>query len=282
MTGKQWTNQREIVKTQNTVSFDPTAFDNAISTQGVKVVHFRAMRCPVGMIDRYDNRRGDHNHVGCSNGFIYTRAGVLDLLFTGNGEGYQKTDVGFIDGSTAQVTAQRFYSNSQDDVHVAPFDRLYLTEEHITVPTWQVFEANITGLDRLQFPVSEVQDLMDSTGKNYKQDIDFHISGGQIDWNGGRARPHFDTIQNKGAICSVRYLYRPYWYVAHMNHQIRIAQVDDVVSGERVIKRMPQAFTIQREYIFEKDEVAPDEQSTKTEVPARRMPAPSSGSFGPR
>ena len=50
------------------VSFDPDAFDDALRAQGVQYVHWRAMRCPVGLTDRYSERRVHDDHSGCSNG----------------------------------------------------------------------------------------------------------------------------------------------------------------------------------------------------------------------
>jgi hypothetical protein len=43
---------------------------------------------------------------------------------------------------------------------------------------------------------------------------------------------------------------------------VRVAQAADPLTGERKVQRMPQALTLQREYVFEKndnDEQAPDQ-----------------------
>lgn len=259
-------------------SFDVEAFDQAIQSQGVRLVHFRAMRCPVGMVDMYDNRRPEHDHSGCSNGFVYTKAGELTALFTGNDRSTGATDVGFMDGSTVKVTAQRFYDGTEKPVHVTNFDRFYLAEDSILVPTWQLFEANISGREKLQFPVMEVQDLMDSTGKRYEQGADFEVQGGYIQWI-GQNRPTYDPARERGQICAIRYLYRPYWYCRQLVHQVRVAQAEDHFTGERKVHRMPQAMVLTREYIFEKqdnDEKAPEPDSPE------QVPAPRSGSFGPR
>ncbi len=257
------------------VSLDINAFDDAIRSQGLVFVHFRAMRCPVGLVDRYDNRRPNHDHSGCSNGFIYTEAGQLTALATGNSKNPREIDTGFIDGSTMQVTAQRFYDDTRKEVHVAPFDRFYLDEPGIVVPTWQLFEANITGVDKMQFPVVEVQELMDSSGNVYRQDEDFVVKGGYIHWTG--SRPAYDAAAQRGSVCAIRYLYRPYWYVKQLLHQVRVTQSEDPRTGARAVHRMPQAMVLQREYVFERDESTPPGEDNP-----RQVPAPPEGAFGPR
>jgi hypothetical protein len=54
------------------ISFDLEAFDNAIFSYGTKLVHYRAMRCPIGVTDRNDIHHSQADHDGCSNGFMYT------------------------------------------------------------------------------------------------------------------------------------------------------------------------------------------------------------------
>lgn len=260
------------------VSFDIDAFDQAIQSQGVKLVHFRAMRCPVGLVDMYDGRRPEHDHSGCSNGFIYTKAGELTALFTGNDRKSNELDVGIMDGSTVKVTVQRFYDGTEEPVHVTNFDRFYLAEDAILVPTWQLFEANISGREKLQFPVIQVQDLMDNAGNRYEEGVDFEIRGGYVQWIGEK-RPTYDPGRGRGQICAARYLYRPYWYCKQIVHQVRVAQAEDHFTGERTVYRMPQAMYLTREYIFEKEDKVekPEDENTLAQVPE-----PRSGSFGPR
>jgi hypothetical protein len=249
-------------------------FDVAIRANGVKLVHYRAMKCPVGMVDRYDTRRIHEDHAGCSNGFLYTKAGTITCLFTGNGNRQNSSDLGLLDDSTVSVTAPRFYDDTEEDTQVAQYDRMYLDEEAITVPHWQLVETHATGRDKLSFPVVEVMDIVDTHGKRYSVN-DYKIENGQIVWVGDR--PGFDAIANKGEIYSIRYTYRPYWYVQRINHQVRVAQVETPLA--RKLIRMPQAFTLQREYVFEKEEK--DDQAPDPNSP-RQHKGPRDGSYGPR
>ena len=256
-----------------TVSIGPTAFDVAIGSQGVKLVHMRAMKCPVGLSDPNDIRRTHDDHSGCSNGFIYTKAGEATSLFTGNPNKMDSMDMGLKDGGTVNVTFPRTYDDSDDFVSIMPYDRLYLNEEAILVPHTQLVQSHETGRDRLDFPAVNVIDLMDSTGARHTSS-EYDITDGQIVWkNGGLG---YDPIFKRGMTYSIRYEYRPYYYVQRLSHQIRVAQ-EDTETG-RVMRRMPQAATLQREYVFlknEKDAEAPDPEQ-------RQVKGPRFGGFGPR
>ncbi len=256
------------------VSFDAQAFDDALRAHGVKLVHFRAMRCPVGLVDRYDTRRPHEDHSGCSNGFIYTKAGTLTCIFTGNGNDTRQNDVGVLDGSTVQVTSPRMYDDTDEESQVANFDRFYLNEESITVPHWQLVEAHITGRDRLSFPVVKVVDVMDATGRRYNSS-EYDVEDGQLVWkNGG---PGYDAERERGVIYAIRFTYRPYWYVQRVVHQVRVAQVETLM--KRSVQRMPQGFVLQRETVFEKEEK--DDQAPDPSSP-RQVKGPAAGTFGPR
>ena len=259
------------------VSFDIDAFDEAIRSQGVKLHHYRAMRCPVGLIDQYDIRRPHNDHSGCSNGFIYTFAGEVTCLFTGNSMQNQIQDVGFVDGSSVSITLPRHYDdNSEKQLYLAPFDRMYLSEESILVPDWQLVTHHITGMDKLNRPAVIIQDIVDSSGKRYSPQ-DYHLVNGQIKWL-TQERPGIDPETNKGRVFSVRFLHRPYWYVRQLIHEIRVTQFENPVTGERKIHKMPQAAVLVREQVFEKSEN--NEESSVTNP--REVKGPESGSFGPR
>lgn len=255
------------------VNFNGPQFDNAIREHGVTFVHWRAMACPVGMIDEHDVRRPHEDHSGCSNGFLYTLAGEITCLFTGNGTSSTFGEMGILDSSSVAITIPTTYDGTSQPVHIAPFDRLFLREESIVVPDWQRFRTN--GIkDKLRFPVVTIDDLVDSNFVYYKS-CDFSLEQGQVVW--GDKRPGIDPKSGRGLICSVRFTYRPYWYLKSMTHEVRVTQGNDPITGARVVQRMPQAAMLQREYVFEKndrDELAPDK--------ARQVAPPDGPRFGPR
>lgn len=260
---------------EQAVTFDIEEFDSFVRSQGIKLVHYRAMPCPVGKVDINDIRRPHEDHEGCSNGFIFIKSGLITCLFQGNTNSYQQLDIGLLDGSTVRCTAPRFYDDTQEEVSITPFDRFYLLDEAIVVPNWELVEAHITGKDRLKFPATSVSDIIDSKGKRYYPS-DYTIEKGQIAWNQGKG-PGFDPYTNKGLIYSTRYFYKPYWYVSRVLHQIRVAQTESLL--ERSVVRLPHEFMLTREYVSMNEDKDPDAKDPNSEKQVR---GPRQMSLGPR
>jgi len=274
MSGRRSSSNVALDLGSTSVSFDAEAFNEMIQSHGVQLVHYRAMRCPVGLIDINDTRRPEDDHSGCSNGFIFSKAGKVTCLFSNSGEDFHSSDAGFVDGSTAVVTASPTYDDSEEPVQVVMYDRFYLAEEAILVPHWQLVETHITGHDRLSFPALKVLDIVDSTGKRYSAG-DYDLVDGQIIWKG--SRPPFNSDTNRGAVYAIRYEFRPYFNCSRVMHQIRIAQIEG--PDGRKVQRMPQQFQLTRETISlveENDELAPMPNSP------RQMRGPRKGMMGPR
>jgi len=248
------------------ISFDYEAFDNLLRSQGVRFVHWQATRCPVGMVDLDDNRRPHEDHANCTNGFLYEKVGIVTILFTSNSKTKNKDDLGYWDGSTVQVTLPRFYDDQPEKrVYIAPFDRLYLEEESIMVPSWQLFKCHETGDERLKYKAEQILFLIDSRGEKYTEGQDFCLHNGHIRWTGRRPVGNIDLgplpNPDPGAICSVRYLYRPYYYVGQIVHEVRVSQLTDDVTGERHAARLPQAAVLHREYVGQsRDQRQPGDQ----------------------
>jgi hypothetical protein len=269
------------------VSFDADAFDVAIRAHGVELIHYSALRCPVGMTDIGDNRRPHEDHAGCSNGFIYTKSGCVASLFTSNGNSAQLRDIGFVDGASVVVTFPRTYQDFETPFYLAPFDRFYLNEDAILVPTWQLAICNESGQERLSFPVEVVESLVDSRGDLYRLGENFCIRNGQICWLEGAKRPMKDLETGRGAVISVRYRYRPFWVCARLLHEIRVAQIESPINNDRSIVRMPQQALLNREFLY-LNESADGEAIRNPKNPSsgpnspRQTPGPDDGGFGPR
>jgi hypothetical protein len=259
-----------------TTSWDKDAFDVFERSQGAQMVHWRGMECPVGLQDRFDVRQIHPHHKNCSNGHLYTCAGLVTCLFMGNSSKKDQHDTGLMSQATANVTAPTTYDDCPDKiVDVLPFDRFFLKEEAVTVPHTQLVEAHTTGHDRLDYPVVSVVDIVDSKGEVHGPE-EYKIEDGQVVWTKGGLG--FDLTNNKGMIYAIRYNYRPFWYVVRLNQQLRLAQVE--TEAGRVLKRFSQEFVLQREYIFEKaqkDFLAPVDGETDRQTKGPRQTA-----FGPR
>lgn len=250
-------------------AFDTHAFDEAILAHGVKFIHWRGMRNPVGLLNRYDSRRPGDDNEATSNGLIYTKAGCVHCLVTGNSKDVRAIEAGYLSSATAQITAHRTYA-SGEEVFLAPMDRLYLAEESVLVTHQQLVNRSETGSDALQYPAIKVLDLIDSTGMRHRQGESFNLSDGHIVW-----------ISGASDVYAVRYLYRPYWIVERLMHEVRVAQVDDPING-RITVRMPQSAIVQREYVFRNEKSNADAPQLVSGHNRQAEPPPTKDEFGPR
>jgi hypothetical protein len=260
---------------EGSVAFDQDAFDEAIRAHGVQFIHYRGMRSPGGLVDKYDSRRPEEDHVGGSNGFVYTKAGQFTGLMIGNSKNQKGTPQGLLDMANCQMTSPKTYDCGKL-IYLAPFDRLYLAETSVLVVHWQLVEPHPTGTDKLRFQAIEVQDLIDSDGVRYTTSDYCVTHNGQIKWL-TQKRPGMNPDTGKGKVYTVRYLYRPYWYIDRLVHEIRMTQQENPLTGERTTIRMPQTASLQREYVFENEE-----QDSQLPDSPRQAPVPEDGQFGPR
>jgi hypothetical protein len=127
------------------------------------------------------------------------------------------------------------------------------------------------------------------------QGEDFSIEAGLLKWAEGKQPANLRSEAGTGVICSIRYRYRPYWYVKDLPHEIRVTQLEDPVTGVRRTVRMPQQALLQREYVFENQSNDPaskqnqDPNAIVSGIAAslgksnlRQIMAPRNGGFGPR
>lgn len=259
------------------VSFDSDAFNEFLNVQGIRLVHYKALRCPVGMTDVDDNNRPLHDHSGCSNGFIYYKAGIVTAGMSGNSNSQNSHDIGLIESSHITATFPQFYDQTEDQVIIAPFDRFFLDEQEqdakVVVPTWHLQTTNQSRIDKLLFPAVSVEKLIDYRGVEYKEGQDFCIKNGQIHWDGSNW-PGWQLDVKRGAIYSIRYSYRPHWYCTRLLHEIRVAQIDTMEG--RVLTRMPMQIQLAREYCFANEQ---NDKDAKDSNSLRQTPPPKDGGF---
>jgi hypothetical protein len=265
----------DIVMTPVVVHYDTEAFDVNARSNGVVMEHWRAIRCPLGIGDRFDIRsHGDHSN--CSNGFLYRYAGDITVFFSGNSSSIRLEDVGLVDGSTTQITLPHTYDNSEEEVAVQHYDRFFLKEMVATSVNTQLVEAHITGYDRLQYQATKVEHIIDANGIEYGV-ADISIENGQVHWLNAARRPQYDAKNNRGTVYAIRYRYQPFWYVKNIVHEVRISRAYDHALQQEVVKRLPYAVMLQREYAFENEE-----RSLREKADMRDVKSPRNGSFGPR
>jgi hypothetical protein len=252
-----------VLLPKDAITLDAVAFDDLCHNVGVRMVHYRAIKCPVGMTDENDNRRTHDDHEGCSNGFIYKAIGRVTTMFTSNSADPRKLDEGFFDGSTVAVTFPRFYdSDPTKRVLVRAYDRFYLDEApDILTATWDITHRRNDGLpDRVEFPVLKADHVVDSNGVWYKQGYDFDLPNGAIVWRAN----HGPAL---GTVYTVWYEYVPFWYCQRLVHEIRVIPAPDYMDASKVsIERLSFGAVLQREYIFrnqQNDAQSPDNGGRK-------------------
>jgi hypothetical protein len=242
-------NQLPFEFIEDQLSFDAEAFDNLIRSQGVKVTHYKAIPDPRGMASRGDT----HDVLGIresTDGFIYKPCGCFQGWFNGNTNSPRPDPKGIIEEANATMTVPRCYEGTEEAVLISEYDRLYLTDIEIRVINLQYLEASATGVDRLQYPATCVEFLVDANGVFYDENVDFTMSPeGDIIWS-GQKRPGWNAQTGRGTVFSVRYRYTPFFVVENIIHEIRVAQITDYVTGDRNLTRMPYQLRLVREKVF--------------------------------
>jgi hypothetical protein len=238
--------------TATSVTFDLQGFLDGIRAHGLRFIHFRAMRDPSGIVDKYDSRKPNPQNPRAINGMHYSRGGLVTALCLGNTKETKASDAGVVDSSTAQFTPLLHYEDTNKRVFLAPYDRLILDDEAALVSRHELVESSPTGIDRPKFPAVEILDCVDARGVAYHQNEDFDLTqDGLIIWKD--RRPGQDVDSGKGVVYSIRYVYRPCWYVVRLIHEIRAIQQEDYMTGKRYMAQAPQSALVQREYVFESE-----------------------------
>ena len=266
-----------IPQIENTqVSYDAEAFDNLISGHGTKLIHFRAMRCPIGVSDRNDIHHSAADHKGCSNGFVYHRVGCVTGFFQSNQAGPYMLPEGMLENSSTNVTFQRFYDGTDEPVIIAPFDKFYLADCATQVVTWELVESSVLGLDRAQYPILHVEHLVDSRGVEYQFGVDFDLADGLVRWL-TQKRPGFDVKIGRGTIYSIRYRFEPHWYVNRLIHDIRVMAITDPLTFETKQTRLPYCVSMHREFVH-----IANQRSENGDDSGDSRSSPSGSTLGPR
>ncbi len=272
---KRYTEVHNILIPDIGISMSDNGFDSLIATNGITFVHYKSLLCPIGAKERFDIR-ADHLSCRCEGGFLYEYAGEFTGFMSGNATQTAFENAGLVDGSTVQLTLPRTYDGVDKPIAIQEYDRLFLKDPIGFASHQQRFESHQSGTERLEFPAEYVEYLMDARGESYRQDIDFVLVDGFVKWTTSR-RPGYDPILAKGVVCSIRYHYRPHWYVARLLHEIRVIKSVDMITGEVSTSRMPFAVLLQRELVFRNRA-----KTSGTDNGDHGGPAPQSGGFGPR
>jgi hypothetical protein len=212
---------------------------------------------------------------------IYRCAGIFTATITNNEREQKRGVSGVIDPSEARLVMPRFYNlnggtDNGERIYLAPGDRLYIAD-----PNADVLVANSQKMDYEEnldnvplFPICKLQDaIVDSRNIQYTQNLDYTITDqGSIRWLPGGKNPGIDPDTGKGRIYSIVYLYRAYYYVVALPHEVRITNV--TVGNVRTPMRMAMHAVIMREYLFHNQNKGNKTNQNVPPVPQRVDSAP--------
>lgn len=262
-------------------SFDLNRLDVFVTSLGIDVMHYRAVPSPIGKNDRGSWRRNDGVDTISSNGMIYRYAGTFTATLTTNEREEKRGPSAPVDPAQARLVMPRFYNangavNNGERIYLAPGDRVYIADPNadVNVANSQMMDYE-EGIDNVpMFPIVKLQDaIVDSRNIQYNQNVDYTITAdGNIRWLPGGTNPGIDPDTKKGRVYSIAYLYRGYYYVVSLPHEIRITNV--TVGNVRTPMRAAQHAVIMREYIFHNQNRGDKTNQNVPPVPKRVDAAP--------
>jgi hypothetical protein len=230
------------------LSFDKEAIMTMIGNHGIRVTHYRSILDPAGVSIPGSVQDSNGNRES-SDGYVYEIAGVCSPLFTANSTQTDAKAFGLTSYSTAYLTFPEKYDDSDEPIIIAPWDRFFFKDIEVRVVATQLVEANSNGIDRLQFPATFVEHIVDSARVTYTLGMEYEITDeGNIKWL-TQKRPGWNANLNRGTTYSIRYRYTPFFVAAHLIHEIRVIQVTDAM-GDRNVERMPYQVLAYRENVL--------------------------------
>ncbi len=248
MMGRPWTSVRD----------DLDAYNAFIANLGLAFKHYIAIPYVIGASETgslrdYDEAKVElDNGMIVENGFMYKYVGDVFGIFQGNSSNLVQIPAGFYNHATAYVTFNKYYRGTDKQVSLSRFDKLVPIDppSEFKVVNWQKVEHNPTGIDRLQFKIDQIDYVGDSTGREYILGTDFVIDNGYIKWLPTGSRPGIDPQSQAGRVMSVRYTYRPLYYVNQLMHAVRAHATIDQVTGEVRVQAAPLQAVIQLDFVF--------------------------------
>jgi len=233
-----------------------------IANQGILFAHWYCVPDPLFQHEIGDVRHSfgvedgfqqvqDSDRFHRENGFLYVKSKYIYGTFMGNAKDLKHVAAGLYGSSGATISLNRFYQNTEEKIHISENDKLIpvdLKDEFFSV-NWQKFTHNPTGIDRLEFKACQVIFLIDSDGIQYLRGRDFEIVNGYIKWIDGADRPGLDKLTGKGKVCSIRYTYKPYYYIKTVLHDIRIRPMM-TIDGDIEPKAGPVLAQVQADWIY--------------------------------
>lgn len=252
-----------------------SATNNFISGLGIIFNHYKAIPNPVYEANIGDMRRTfpeefnqDPNNPQfdfVEDGFLYKYAGQVWGIMQGNNKRFADLAGSLYAKAGAFVTFNRYYRGTDEYASFAEYDKLIpcVSGKEFFSVNWEKLTSNNTGINRLQFPACEVEYLVDNRGVEYFANKDFALENGYIKWLSlsNSNRPGIDPATGRGRVVSIRYKYKPTFYVQFLAHDMRIHatlnEMGELVNGLETLpdgsiqyKSGPPAVNIVADFVF--------------------------------
>lgn len=266
----------DLLLPRENIAFDIDRIEDLVRSHGVTCEVYSATYCPLDTDDPNDQRT--HVHPQCQNGFLYRYEGRTTVTFGGNVTTPEMTEYGTQDNSYVMATFPLNYDDCPDKpVILGQYYRVFISDCPVSVTNSEKIEHHQAGLDRFSYPIQKVLRMTDNRGREYAEGQDFEVTEtGLVQWKMNRG-PAYNVDIGRGDILSCLYLYKPFYYVARLPHEIRVSRKPNELTGDADVVRMQSQVALQREYLFE---IAVRDDEGK--AGPRGGVAPRSGGFGPR
>ena len=237
-----------------------TAWDQLLNNRGIRLFHRVAAPCP--------NMKGleENNHIPncpfCDNSqMIYhnTFPGTNDQreiwgAFTSNSLEKMFEVQGVWEIGTAVITFPAEYGNGvQADFNT--FDQLYCPDFEVRLNDLIEYKSSSSRITRLRYPIVNIDYMsavVNNSMKEYALGTDYEITAdGDIHW---LIEPHYNSVDDIGEVISITYVANPVYTVQNVLHEMRVSQEYDMISGQKVARRLPQQVLVKRDFLMQTEE----------------------------
>ena len=227
------------------------SFNELLSNRGIRFVHHVAVPCPnMGSV-------GANNHIPecpfCDNSQIIHLPGKeIWGVFTSNSLEKMFEVQGIWEIGTAVVTFPTAYGDGEQ-ADFNTFDKLVCPDFQVRLNDIKQYEQTSNNRQKLRYPIISIQymaSVRNGQMYEYENNVDYRIVDGEIEW---LKRPFYNDLEEVGEVLSITYTANPVYTVLNLMHEMRVTQEYDIMSGNKVARRLPQQVLVKRDFLVDKD-----------------------------
>ena len=228
-------------------SINGDAFNQLLQNRGIRFIHHVATPCP-NMKDLNSNNH-DPNCPFCDNSqIIHLEGKEIWGTFTSNSLEKMFEVQGVWEIGTAVISFPTMYMD-KEQADFNAFDKLICPDFQVRLNDLIQYEPTNNDIQYLRYPIVKIQNMtsvVDDALYTYTVDVDFTIEDGGIKWIN---KPLYDDMIELGEVISVTYVANPVYAVLNVMHELRVTQEFDIMTGQKVAKRLPQQILVKRDFL---------------------------------